>query len=105
MINAMSALTALGVDGAPPVARAPAAQPTAGIAGPRDFGAVLAQVSSDAIGTMKAGEAAAIGGIQGKASVQEVVQAIMSAEQTLQTAIAIRDKVVAAYQEISRMAI
>ena len=28
----------------------------------------------------------------------------MSAEQTLQAAIAIRDKVVAAYQEISRMA-
>ncbi|HWT29666.1 MAG TPA: flagellar hook-basal body complex protein FliE, partial [Propylenella sp.] len=28
-----------------------------------------------------------------------------SAEQSLQTAIAIRDKVVAAYQEISRMAI
>ena len=30
---------------------------------------------------------------------------LMAAEQTLQTAIAIRDKVVAAYQEIARMAI
>ena len=29
----------------------------------------------------------------------------MSAEQTLQTAIAIRDKVIGAYQEITRMAI
>jgi flagellar hook-basal body complex protein FliE len=29
----------------------------------------------------------------------------MSAEQSLQTAMAVRDKVVAAYQEISRMAI
>ena len=43
--------------------------------------------------------------MQGKAAVQEVVEAVMSAEQTLQSAIAIRDKVVAAYQEISRMAI
>ena len=50
-------------------------------------------------------EAAALGGLQGKSSVQEVVQAVMSAEQSLQAALAIRDKVVAAYQEISRMAI
>jgi len=34
-----------------------------------------------------------------------VVEAVMSAEQSLQTAVAIRDKVVAAYQEIVRMAI
>ena len=42
--------------------------------------------------------------MQGKASVQQVVEAVMSAEQTLQSAIAIRDKVVAAYLELSRMA-
>ena len=54
---------------------------------------------------VRAGEATAISGIGGKASVQQVVEAIMNAEQTLQTAIAVRDKVVAAYQEISRMAI
>ena len=36
---------------------------------------------------------------------QQVVEAVMSAEQTLQAAIAIRDKVVTAYLEISRMAI
>ncbi len=70
-----------------------------------DFGEVLAKMSSDAISTVRTGEAAAISGIQGKASVQQVVEAVMSAEQTLQTAMAVRDKVVAAYQEISRMAI
>ncbi|OYX02747.1 MAG: flagellar hook-basal body protein FliE [Rhizobiales bacterium 32-66-8] len=79
-----------------------AASAAAGIA---DFSTVLARMSSDAVDSVKAGEAAAISGIQGKASVQNVVQAIMSAEQTVQTAIAVRDKVVAAYQEISRMAI
>ncbi len=66
---------------------------------------VMSQVATNAIDTMKAGEAASISGVQGKASVQQVVEAVMSAEQTLQTAIAIRDKVVAAYQEIARMAI
>ncbi|MBF9232622.1 flagellar hook-basal body complex protein FliE [Microvirga alba] len=70
-----------------------------------DFGGMMLQVAAKATETLRAGEAAAISGIQGKASVQQVVEAVMSAEQTLQTAIAIRDKVVAAYQEISRMAI
>ncbi|NIX75014.1 flagellar hook-basal body complex protein FliE [Microvirga terricola] len=70
-----------------------------------DFGDVMLQVASRATETLKAGEAAAISGIQGRASVQQVVEAVMSAEQALQTAISIRDKVVAAYQEISRMAI
>jgi len=69
------------------------------------FGDVMVQVAANATETLKAGEAAAISGIQGRASVQQVVEAVMSAEQALQTAIAIRDKVVAAYQEISRMAI
>ncbi|MCB5173570.1 flagellar hook-basal body complex protein FliE [Microvirga lenta] len=70
-----------------------------------DFGDMMLQVAAKATETLKAGEAAAISGIQGKASVQQVVEAVMAAEQTLQTAIAIRDKVVAAYLEISRMAI
>lgn len=74
-------------------------------AGAPDFGTVLANVAAGAMDTLKAGEAAAIAGLEGKASAQEVVQAVMSAERTLQTALAIRDKVVAAYQEISRMAI
>jgi flagellar hook-basal body complex protein FliE len=70
-----------------------------------DFTNVLAQVSVNAVTELKTGEAAAISGMTGKLSVQEVVEAVMSAEKTLQTALAVRDKVVAAYQEISRMAI
>jgi flagellar hook-basal body complex protein FliE len=69
-----------------------------------DFASVLAEVAAEGLQTLKAGEATALAGLQGKASVQEVVQAVMSTEQTLAAAIAIRDKVVAAYQEISRMA-
>jgi flagellar hook-basal body complex protein FliE len=70
-----------------------------------DFGSVLASLTRDTMSTIKGGEAAAISGIQGKASTQKVVEAIMSAEQSLQVAISVRDKVVQAYQEIGRMAI
>ena len=58
-----------------------------------------------AIADLRAGEAASIAGMEGKMSVQQVVEAVMSAEKSLQTALAVRDKVVSAYQEIGRMAI
>ncbi|GGE23789.1 flagellar hook-basal body complex protein FliE [Aureimonas endophytica] len=70
-----------------------------------DFGAVLAKVSTDAVATIKGAETASIAGIKGEASTQAVVDAVMGAERALQTAVVVRDKVVAAYQEISRMAI
>ena len=73
--------------------------------GRSDFGAMLASCSASAAGALKTAEATSIAGIQGQASVQQVVEAVMSAEQTLQGAIAIRDKVVAAYLELSRMQI
>lgn len=69
------------------------------------FGQMLDQLSSNAVDALKKGEAAAISGVKGQASVQQVVDTVMTAERTLQTAIAVRDKVVGAYQEISRMAI
>ena len=78
---------------------APVGQSTLG------FDGVLEQVAADAIGTLKAGEAASISSIQGKVSAQRVVEAVMTAERTLQMAVAVRDKVVQAYQEVSRMAI
>ncbi|WP_425488168.1 flagellar hook-basal body complex protein FliE [Microvirga mediterraneensis] len=99
MIDRPSAVAAIPTFGGTPAAGAVAGASQA------SFGDMMAQVANSAIDTMKAGEAASIAGIQGKASVQQVVEAVMSAEQTLQTAIAIRDKVVAAYQEISRMTI
>jgi flagellar hook-basal body complex protein FliE len=69
------------------------------------FDAVFKQVTTDAIGSLKAGEAASISAIEGKESTRHVVEALMSAEQAMQTAVAIRDKVVQAYQEVVRMSI
>ncbi|MBW7965461.1 flagellar hook-basal body complex protein FliE [Bradyrhizobium sp. BR 10261] len=69
------------------------------------FDSVMKQVTTDAIGTLKTGEAASISAMQGKESTRKVVEALMSAEQALQTAVAVRDKVVQAYQEVVRMSI
>ena len=62
-------------------------------------------MASEAANVVRNAETTSVAGIQGRASVQQVVEAVMSAEQTLQGAVAIRDKVVAAYLEISRMQI
>jgi flagellar hook-basal body complex protein FliE len=70
-----------------------------------DFAAVLADLASKASAVVKHAEAVSIAGIKGEASVQQVVEAVMQAEQTLQGALAIRDKAVAAYLELSRMSI
>lgn len=77
----------------------------AGTSAASDFGSVLSQVSNDAIEKLQNGEATAISGLQGKASVQQVVESVLDAQSAVQTAVAVRDKVVSAYQEITRMAI
>ena len=101
MINPISAL---GLGAVGPAARtAPPVGPAA--TGGVSFTDVLAQITGNPMEALKASEATAIAGIQGKVSAQQVVQSIMTAEESLQAAIAIRDKVVSAYQEISRMAI
>lgn len=70
-----------------------------------DFGQMMSQVASDAVNQLKTGEATAISGLQGKATVQQVVEAVSDAQSSLQTAIAIRDKAVSAFQDITRMSI
>ncbi|TYC58633.1 flagellar hook-basal body complex protein FliE [Rhodobacterales bacterium] len=112
MINEISALTsASGTDGilkSASTTRYSASGPDLGgteAAGNVSFSDTMAQVSQGAIDKIKQGEAASIAGVDGQASVQQVVEAVMAAESSLQTAIAIRDKVVSAYQEVSRMTI
>jgi flagellar hook-basal body complex protein FliE len=63
-----------------------------------EFAASLLDVVRDA-------EKTAVGGIQGTMPMQDVVMKVMEAERTFATAMAIRDKAVGAYLEISRMQI
>jgi flagellar hook-basal body complex protein FliE len=90
--------------GAPAASSAVSSAGSAAAAQP-DFAQTLASMATDALSTIKAGETTAMAGMQGKAPLQQVVQAVMQAEQTLQTVVAVRDKVVSAYLEISRMQI
>jgi flagellar hook-basal body complex protein FliE len=69
------------------------------------FTDIFNQMTQDAVATVKSGEAAAVGGVSGKVSVQHVVDSIMASQRALHTLIAVRDKVVNAYQDISKMAI
>jgi flagellar hook-basal body complex protein FliE len=98
MIGALLPLAAQAVQ---TLTTAPAAPVSAAGAG-QSFGEVLAQASGDALKTLRAAETSSLSGLEGKASVQQVVENVMSAERTLQTTLAIRDRAVAAYQQISQ---
>lgn len=72
---------------------------------PSDFTAMLAGMMTDAASSVRAAEATSLASVHGNASIQQVAEAVLAAEMTLQGAIAVRDKVTAAYLELSRMAI
>lgn len=67
------------------------------------FGDVLKNSVINSIQTLRAGEAASARAVSGEASLPEVIQAITASEVTLQTVVAVRDRLVGAYQEIMRM--
>ncbi len=69
-----------------------AAAPQGFSAAARDFAAVMEQADTVAVGAM-----------QGRNDTQALVQSIAEAQMALETAVAIRDKVVEAYQDILRM--
>ena len=83
----------------------PALKP-ANVAAETSFSAALSSVSQEAVSTLRNAEGLSLSALQGGGlDTREVVDAVMSAEQTLQAAIAIRDKIVTAYLDVSRMAI
>ena len=69
------------------------------------FSSILSSFSSDTVSKLKASESASISGLQGTATTQSVVEAMMQAQESLQTALAVRDKTVAAFQDVTRMSI
>jgi flagellar hook-basal body complex protein FliE len=70
-----------------------------------DFGKLLEGTGTYAIKTLETAETQSLRALSGDGSTRQVVEAVMSAEQTLQIAVGIRDKIVSAYLELSRMAI
>jgi flagellar hook-basal body complex protein FliE len=98
------ALTASAVVRVAPGVAAPAVVDRTAATG-TTFDQILSQVLSNAVETVQNGEAAAVQGLQGAMGPMQVVEAVMGAQRTLQATLAIRDKAVSAFQEISRMAI
>ena len=77
----------------------------ANVSGPGSFTDFLSGALRDSVSTMRAGEQAAQAQIAGKANIVDVVNAVNSAELSLNTVVAVRDKVVQAYQSIMNMPI
>lgn len=95
-INAYAQAAKMGVG-----AGAGEAQAAAGTS----FGDMLSNVLSDAASTGRAAEAKAGDLMKGKGDIVDVVTAVNAAEMSLETVVAIRDRVIAAYQDIMRMPI
>jgi flagellar hook-basal body complex protein FliE len=69
------------------------------------FSDFLSGAVKDSISNIRQGEQAATAQVAGKANIVDVVNSVNSAELTLDTVVAVRDKVVAAYQSIMSMPI
>jgi flagellar hook-basal body complex protein FliE len=69
------------------------------------FASMIGEAASRTVNNLQQAEQLSTKALQGDADMRSVVDAVMSAEQSLQAAVAIRDKIVTAYLEISRMAI
>lgn len=70
-----------------------------------DFSTMVADAASKAVETVRTGDTMAIAGLNGQAGLQQVVEATMAMESTVQISVAVRDKLVEAYQDIIRMSI
>jgi flagellar hook-basal body complex protein FliE len=68
-----------------------------------DFGAMMQSMVTETATTMHAAETAGAKQVAGKGDIIDVVTAIGSAETALNTVVAVRDRVVGAYNEIMRM--
>ena len=79
-----------------------------GVGGPGElpkFSELVQDMLGSAVAAGKDAEAKSAASLTGDAELIDVVTALSAAETSLETVIAVRDKVISAYQEISRMPI
>lgn len=97
-VSANFAITAYRSAGGPGAAEA-GGDPLSG------FGAALRQAMDGAVEISHRADAASAQALGGQGNVTDVVLAVSKAELSLQTTVALRDKMVSAYQDIMRMPI
>jgi flagellar hook-basal body complex protein FliE len=73
--------------------------------GTGSFAEAVGQAAARTVNTLRNAEQVSVDALKGNADTREVADAVMSAQQALQTAVAIRDKIVSAYLDVSRMSI
>lgn len=76
-----------------------------GAAGAEGFGKLVEKLTGDATQAAQKSEATGLKAALGKADINDVVAAVNNAEVALETVVAVRDRVINAYQEIMRMPI
>ncbi|MFW0777053.1 MAG: flagellar hook-basal body complex protein FliE [Rickettsiales bacterium] len=69
------------------------------------FSSLLKEAAQEAIDTQYGTEAIKMESLTGKVELTDLVTAVSAAELSLNTVVAVRDKVISAYQEIIRMPI
>lgn len=72
-------------------------------AGTESFGKMLQDAAGSTLNTLKQGEAASLQAVTGNADLASVTQAVTDAQVALQTVVAVRDRVISAYQDIIKM--
>lgn len=95
-VNVTQALNAYAA-----ASRAVGATPEA--AGGESFSKLLQDTASGLIDDLKKGEQASLQAVAGKADLNEVTAAVNNAQMALQAVIAVRDRVIAAYQDVIKM--
>lgn len=83
----------------------PAARSLADKAEGPSFEEMVQQSAKAVVQAVHAGDKAAVAGLRGEMSVQQVVEATRSMETALQVTLAVRNKVVEAYTEVLRMSV
>lgn len=70
-----------------------------------NFASMLGKLTGDSIGSLHQAESVSQMAVQGKVSPVEIATAVAQAETSLQMLVTLREKMIAAYQEVTRMSV
>ena len=77
------------------------AAPAAG--GGESFASLLQQAGTGVVDALKKSEASSLQAVTGKTDLAAVTEAVTNAQMALQTVVAVRDRIISAYQDILKM--
>ncbi len=98
--NITGAAAYAAIQGAAPADESGAAQPDGG-----SFGTALQSAMTGLTGLGQDADTKSAQALSGTGSLTDVVMAVSKAEMALQASVAVRDKMISAYQDIMRMAV